>query len=80
MISVCIVIYNGERFIKQQIDSILSQLLPEDEIIVSDDGSTDRTLEIVHSYNDSRIKIFHHVKNLKLLKTKVVRCFLKNYS
>lgn len=57
-ISVCMATYNGERYIKEQIDSILPQLDSTDEIIVSDDGSTDRTLEIVKGYHDSRIKIF----------------------
>ncbi|MDE6577873.1 MAG: glycosyltransferase family 2 protein [Muribaculaceae bacterium] len=52
--------YNGERFIKEQLTSILSQLQPEDEIIVSDDSSTDSTLDIISSFNDSRIKIFNN--------------------
>lgn len=65
MISVCIPTYNGEKFIKEQIDSILSQLSAEDEIIISDDGSMDKTLEILSSYNDLRIKIFHHVDSYK---------------
>ena len=47
MISVCMATYNGERFIKEQIDSILPQLSQDDELIISDDGSTDRTLEII---------------------------------
>lgn len=63
MISVCIATYNGERFIKEQLDSILCQLSKEDEIIISDDGSTDKTLEIIDSYNDNRIKVFHHQKD-----------------
>ncbi len=62
MISVCMATYNGGRFIKEQIDSILPQLSQDDELIVSDDGSTDRTLEIIASYKDERIKIFHHQK------------------
>ena len=62
MISVCMATFNGERFIKQQLDSILSQLSPEDEVIISDDGSTDNTLEIIKAYNDSRIKILIHQK------------------
>lgn len=45
MISVCIATYNGERFIREQLDSIICQLSPDDEIIISDDGSTDRTVE-----------------------------------
>ena len=58
-ISVCIATYNGENYIKEQLDSILSQLGKHDEVIISDDGSTDRTLEIVEMINDSRIKIYH---------------------
>lgn len=60
MISVCIPTYNGEKFIRRQIDSILQQLGPEDEIIISDDQSTDRTLFIISEVNDSRIKVLKH--------------------
>ena len=63
MISVCMAIYNGARFIKQQIDSILPQLGADDELIISDDGSTDGTLEIIAGYNDERIKILKHSPN-----------------
>ncbi|MDE5758415.1 MAG: glycosyltransferase, partial [Allobaculum sp.] len=58
MISVCIATYNGERYIETQIRSILDQLNEDDEIIISDDSSTDRTLDIIRSLNDSRIKLF----------------------
>lgn len=57
MISVCMATYNGEEYIKEQLESILCQLGEMDEIIISDDGSTDNTLNIIESYNDSRIKI-----------------------
>lgn len=60
MISVCIPTFNGELFIKEQVDSILTQLGPNDEIIISDDGSTDSTLNILANYKDSRIKIFEN--------------------
>lgn len=67
MISVCIATYNGEKYIKDQLDSILLQLRENDEIIVSDDGSSDTTIEIVNSCSDTRIKIFHNsFKNLIL--------------
>lgn len=62
MISVCMATYNGERFIKEQIDSILPQISENDELMISDDGSTDKTLEIIASYKDVRIKVFHHKK------------------
>lgn len=55
MLSVCIASYNGEKFIKAQIDSILCQLSPEDEVIISDDGSTDSTISIIKKFNDNRI-------------------------
>jgi glycosyltransferase involved in cell wall biosynthesis len=59
--------YNGEKFIKEQIDSIIAQLGDKDEIIISDDGSSDSTIEIAESYQDSRIKIFQNsFKNLIL--------------
>lgn len=57
--SVCIATYNGEKFIEEQIESIQKQLDERAEIIVSDDGSKDKTLEIVAEMQkkDSRIKI-----------------------
>ena len=57
MISVCIATYNGERFIRQQIQSIVCQLNANDEVIVSDDGSTDATRDIIRSIGDRRIRI-----------------------
>lgn len=56
MISVCIATYNGERFIKRQLESILTQLGERDEVVVSDDGSTDRTLQIISDIADRRIR------------------------
>ena len=58
MISICMATYNGERYIKEQLDSILCQLTESDEIIISDDGSTDSTVEIIKEYNDTRIKFY----------------------
>lgn len=52
--------YNGEKYIKEQLDSILSQLSACDEIIISDDGSNDNTINIIKSFNDSRIRLLHH--------------------
>lgn len=62
-ISVCMATYNGEKFIKKQLESILGQLEKNDEVIISDDMSTDNTLKIIEGLNDSRIKIFLHENN-----------------
>lgn len=62
MISVCIATYNGERYIGDQLTSILSQLSDSDEIVISDDGSTDGTLRVIKEIDDKRIRIFHHQK------------------
>lgn len=59
-ISVCMATFNGEKYIEQQLRSILVQLTCSDEIIISDDGSTDRTIQIIRSFNDSRIKLIFH--------------------
>lgn len=62
MVSVCITTYNGEKYIREQLESILTQLGSDDEIIISDDGSVDETIPIIESFNDTRIKIFYHNK------------------
>lgn len=67
MISVCIATYNGEKYIKEQLDSILIQLDEKDEIIISDDGSSDKTINLIESYNDVRVKLFKNsFRNLVL--------------
>lgn len=62
MISICIATYNGEKYIKEQLDSILMQLEDDDEVIISDDSSTDTTIKIIESYNDNRIRIYKNQK------------------
>ena len=52
--------YNGEKFIREQIASILPQLNLEDELIISDDNSSDDTVEIIRSFKDARIQLLHH--------------------
>ena len=57
-VSVCMATFNGENYLKEQLESILYQLANNDELIISDDSSTDDTISIVESFRDSRIKVF----------------------
>ncbi len=59
MNSICIATYNGEKYIHQQLSSILSQINIDDEVIISDDNSTDNTIQIINSINDPRIKLIN---------------------
>jgi glycosyltransferase involved in cell wall biosynthesis len=52
--------FNGEKYIKEQINSILVQLDNEDELIISDDGSTDKTLKMIQTFDDQRIKVYEN--------------------
>lgn len=86
LISVCMATYNGGKYIREQVDSILNQNFEENkdveiELVVSDDGSTDNTLEILSSYSDERIKVFKHTnkKQYKYLNaTRKCKCNFEN--
>lgn len=60
MISVCLATFNSEKYIIEQINSILPQLSKEDEIVISDDGSSDDTISIIQDLHDERIIITHN--------------------
>lgn len=65
MISVAMATYNGEKFLKEQLDSIFSQTMPIDELVICDDCSKDKTIEIIQSYQKRYpIKLFQNEKNL----------------
>ena len=57
-ISVCMATCNGARFIRPQLETILSQLGEDDELVISDDSSTDATLAIIREYADPRLHLF----------------------
>ena len=57
-ISVIVPVYNADRYIAQCIDSILASPVEDLEVIAIDDGSQDRSLEILMMYKDSRLKVF----------------------
>jgi GT2 family glycosyltransferase len=60
IISVILPVYNGERTIKETIDSVLNQTFLDFELIVINDGSQDSTLEVVSRIVDSRLKVFSY--------------------
>ncbi len=62
MISVCIAAHNGEKYIGTQLASILSQLGPDDEVVISDDGSSDGKLSVIAGLRDERIKVYQYTQ------------------
>ncbi|MEI8232354.1 MAG: glycosyltransferase [bacterium] len=66
-VSVIMPAYNGERYIKSAIDSILSQTFSDFEFIIIDDGSKDHTATIINSFSDHRIRLLTHKHNLGIV-------------
>ena len=64
-VSVGLPVYNGERFIKEALDSLLTQTFENFELVISDNGSTDATTEICNSYaaQDPRIRFYRSEQN-----------------
>jgi glycosyltransferase involved in cell wall biosynthesis len=62
-VSVIIPSYNHEEFIGECVQSVLDQTFQDFEVIVTDDASSDRTIEIIERFNDPRIKLFKYPKN-----------------
>jgi len=71
LISVVLPIYNGEKYMRQSIDSVLRQTYKNWELLIIDDGSTDRTPEIAMEYvqKDSRISYHKNPQNMRLPRT-----------
>tara|TARA_B100000029_G_scaffold301281_1_gene294177 strand:- start:33804 stop:34880 length:1077 start_codon:yes stop_codon:yes gene_type:complete len=69
VITVLMSVYNGERYIQESIESILTQTYENFEFIIIDDGSKDKTKELIRSYDDKRIKFFVNKKNIGLTKS-----------
>jgi len=67
-ISVLMSVYNGEKYLRELVESILNQTYKNFEFIIINDGSTDNTLNILKGYNDSRIKIYSQ-ENIGLTKS-----------
>lgn len=68
MVSVIMPLYNAEAYLREAIDSILTQSYPHFELLILNDGSSDRSEEICRSYHDSRIR-YHFHQNIGLAGT-----------
>ena len=69
-VDILLATYNGEKYLKEQIDSILGQTYSDFRLLISDDGSTDDTRKILEEYKnkDSRIQVFFQESNLGVVK------------
>ena len=69
-VDILLATYNGEKYLKEQLDSILSQTYGEFRLLISDDSSTDNTKKILEEYTkkDKRIIVFCQEKNLGVIK------------
>ena len=69
-VTVFIPVYNRERYVKDAIDSILTQTFPDFELLLVDDGSTDDSAAAIESYKDPRIRLERNEQNLGIPRTR----------
>jgi len=69
MISVCMAVCNGQRYLQEQLASVLSQLPEDAEVVVVDDCSTDASLALIAAFDDGRIRILRNGERLGAIKT-----------
>ena len=69
-VSVVMPVFNGEKYLREAIESILNQTFTDFEFLILNDGSTDLSVEIVESYDDERIRLVHSEKNQGLVPTR----------
>lgn len=69
-VDILLATYNGEKYLREQINSILNQTYTEFRLLISDDGSTDETRAVLEEYKnkDSRIEVFFQENNLGVVK------------
>lgn len=68
-VSVVMATYNGKPYLAEQLVSVLSQLLPDDELIIVDDNSQDGTLELVEALKTPLVRVVRNSHNLGVLAT-----------
>jgi len=66
LISIIMNCYNGEKYLQEALDSVINQTYKNWELIFWDNQSTDKSVNIIHSYNDNRIKYFYSKKHTLL--------------
>lgn len=66
-ISVCIPVYNGETYLAQTIQSVLDQTYTDFELVIIDNASTDRTVSIIRSFTDTRIRLIQNETNVGMV-------------
>lgn len=69
LVSILMPVYNCEKYLREAIDSILAQTYTNFELLLINDGSTDKSREIILSYTDKRIRYIENETNLKLIAT-----------
>lgn len=72
LVTVFIPVYNCEDYIAESLESILSQTYQNLEVLLVDDGSTDRSVNIINTYNDSRIRLVQNPENMGIPYTRNV--------
>ena len=68
-VTVLMPVYNGEQYLLEAVESVLNQSFGDFEFLIINDGSSDRTVSIVESIKDSRIRFEHNAKNIGLIET-----------
>lgn len=66
-VTVLMPVYNGERYLRDAMDSILGQTFTDFQFLIINDGSIDNSVNIIKSYNDKRISLIHNERNLGLV-------------
>lgn len=69
-VTVLMPVYNGEKYIREAIDSILNQTFSNFELLIINDGSTDNSVKIIKTYKDKRINLVHNSKNMGIVFTR----------
>jgi len=69
LVTVLLPVYNGEKFLKETIESVLKQSFRSFEFVIIDDGSTDASKQIIQSFDDHRIVFIENSQNIKLINT-----------